>query len=148
MDFVLNCLHDLKFESLNFVDFKFLVSDLLVNGFHLERVDVFELGSNKHTRDACDVQVADFLWSGCILQEAILKINCQEESLVIALKVCKHFNHPVDHSCSKSCCDLVSLQAVTCVVLLLEMSQVRINVLLQLVLDVDILALEVGCVGS
>jgi len=108
VDFVVYRLHNFKLEGLDLFDLQFLVSYLFEYRFHLEWVDVFELGSHEHGSDADDVKVADFHLLLSELEVAVLKRHCKEESLVITPEVGKYLNHPVNHASTKSRRDLVA----------------------------------------
>jgi hypothetical protein len=84
----------------------------------------------------------------CILEVSILKVDSDEISLVITLKVCEYLDHPIGHSSSQIGCDLVISQAICRVYLLLVHSQVLVDVFKQFVINVDVLALIIVCLRS
>ena len=85
------------------------MSYLFENSFHLKRINVFELGSNKHAGDPCDMELTEHLLLWCEFKVPVHKTHCEEESLVIALEVSEHLDHPVYHSCAQA---LVYLRVV------------------------------------
>jgi hypothetical protein len=76
---------------------------------------------------------------------SVLQRHRQEESLVIAPKIGKHLNHPINHASAESRRDLVSTQATRDVIftLLLQVSQVLVNIVIQFVPHVHILPLNI-----
>jgi len=74
------------------------MSDLLEYNFHLNGVVVFILARNKHGCHANDVKIGDFTHFLLTFEVAIEQAHSEEESLVIALKIGKDLNHPIDHA--------------------------------------------------
>ena len=100
------------------------MGNLLIDHSHLQRVDVFVLARDEHASDADNVQVGDLPPFVLILKVAIQERDSQEEGLIVALKVCEHLNHPVDHASTQGWRDLVLDEAVVSEVLQLELPHV------------------------
>ena len=81
------------------------MSNLLKNGLHLERVDVFKLGGYKHAGDVDAMKVVHLLLFGLVLEVSVHKVDCQEKGLVITFEVGEYFDHPVYHSSSQRSSD-------------------------------------------
>ena len=75
---------------------------LFENSFHLKRINVFKLGSNKHAGDSSDMELTEHLLLRREFKVPVHKTHCQEESLVITLEVSEHLDHPVYHSCAQA----------------------------------------------
>ena len=71
---------------------------------------------------------ANFLDLRASLEESILEAHRDEESLIVTFEVGQNFNHPVDHSCSESWSDIVSLETIGRVVCLFKVSEVLVNI--------------------
>lgn len=88
------------------------MSNFFKDHFHFERVYIFIFGSNEHGSDSDDVEVSHFSRVVLALEEAVKDGHREEESLVITLEVCKHFNHPVYHARAESWSYFVLYQTV------------------------------------
>ena len=76
------------------------------------------------------MQVTDLFNIDAAFEISVHKGDSEEEGLVIALEVRKHFNHPVYHPSSQASIDLgVSVQASCSVILNLHFSQVLIDII-------------------
>ena len=73
MNLVLDDAKDAQLEFFDSADVQLAVGNLLVNGFHLQRVDVFELGGDEHRSDSDDVQVGHLLSTRAVLEEPVHK---------------------------------------------------------------------------
>jgi hypothetical protein len=100
MNFIANNSHNLKFHLFYIINWNFLVSNFLKNSFHFERVDIFILGSDKHSCDTNSVQIIDLFDISAILKISIHQWDSMEKCLIIAFEICKHLDHPVDHTSS------------------------------------------------
>lgn len=121
------------------------MSYFFVNSLHLQRVNVFEFRGNEHGCDSDHVKVTDFHSFLTELEKPILERNSEEKCLIVTSEVGEHLNHPVDHSGSQSRSYFVAAQAVVNIVLVLvlELTQVLVNIIVQLVPDIDVLSLDV-----
>ena len=89
------------------------MSYLLIYGFHLERIDVFELGGHKHACHSGYVELTQQLLLRSVFEVSVHKTYRQEKRLVVAFKVGKNLDHPVYHSCSQAVVYLlVVIQAI------------------------------------
>jgi hypothetical protein len=104
------------------------MSNFFEDHFHLEWVNIFILGGNEHGSDSNDVEVSHF--SGVVLafEEAVEDGDREEEGLVIALEVGKHFNHPVNHARAESWRYFVLYQTIMSVELNFQFSLVLVNI--------------------
>jgi len=58
------------------------------------------------------MQVTNLDRIGAQSEEAVQETDSQEESLVVTLEISEHLDHPIDHPCSETLCDFVSIQEV------------------------------------
>lgn len=144
MNFVVNCLQDFQFKSLDLADIKFLMSNLVVNGLHLEWIDIFILAGNEHASHANQMQIVDFFLSLHVLQISVLQVDSQKVGLVVTLEVSQHLNHPVRHSSPKLVGDTVVTETVRNVNLLLVHSQVSVDVNAQLIFHIQVLSIKIS----
>ena len=117
------------------------MSYLFKDHFHFQRINIFVFARNEHCCDANNVQITD-LTSLCLALEVSIKQgDGQKESLVVAFKVCKHLNHPVNHACPQRWCYLMLNQAILSKTLQLKLSRVCHNLVTILVIHINILPL-------
>ena len=103
------------------------MSYLFEHHLHFQGINIFVLARDEHDRHANNVQIAD-LTSLCLaLEVAVKQGNGQEESLVVALKVREHLDHPVHHASAEGRSDFVSFKVFTCVVTLFQFPQVEFD---------------------
>ena len=91
----------------------YFLEDLL----HFQRLNIFKLGRDKHRSDSHNMQVTNLDRIGAHPEETVQKTDSQEESLVVTLEISEHLDHPVDHPCSETLCDFVSIQEVSGLIL-------------------------------
>ena len=118
------------------------MSYLFEHHLHFQRIDIFIFARNEHRCDANNVQITDLTSLRLALEVAIKQGDGQEESLVVAFKVCKHFNHPVNHASSQCWCYLMLNQAILSKTLELKLSRVCHNLVTILVIHINILSLN------
>lgn len=75
----------------------------------------------------------------------VKQVYRKEESLIIALKVCKNFNHPVDHSRAQSWSYFVSNQTILSQMLEFEFSHVFCYRVAVLNVYVNVLTFNLCC---
>ena len=118
------------------------MSYLFEHHLHFQGINIFVLARDEHGRHANNVQIAD-LTSLCLaLEVAVKQGDGQEESLVVALKVREHLDHPVNHACPQRRSDLVLDQAILSETLQLKLSRVCHNLVTILVIHINILPLN------
>jgi hypothetical protein len=71
VDLVVDSPHHFKFKRANVVLRELLVTDLFVDSLHLQRVNVFELGSHEHAGHSNYVQVFHSLRTLAELEESV-----------------------------------------------------------------------------
>ena len=91
------------------------------------------------------MEVSDLLDRVFVLKVPVQETDRQEEGLILALEICEHLDHPVDHSRPQSRRNFVFHQAIIRKVRLLELPCVSFNFFAVLYLYVDVLALNLVC---
>ena len=78
-------------------------------------------------------------------EETVQETDSQKEGLVLTLEISEHLDHPIDHPCSQTLCDFVSIQEVSRLILSLQLSQVLVDLFTILRLNVNVLPLQLSC---
>ena len=120
------------------------MTDLFKDGFHFEWINVFVFAGQKHRSYSGNMEVTHLESFGAILEVSVHYTYCKEKGEVVALKVGKDFNHPIDHSSSEVDVDIMCIKSIRCIKFKFKFSQVFVNIRTQLIPDVDVLSLNFG----
>ena len=121
-DLIVDRFENIELERFNVINGELTMGNFLKYHLHFERVDVFVLARDEHSRHADNVQITNFSRLLLALEVAIEERCCQEECLVVTLEISQYFNHPVDHSSSESWRDFMPDQAILSKELLFKLS--------------------------
>lgn len=91
----------------------FLMSDLLVDQFQFEGIDLFIFTSHEHSSHSNLVEVGWFESLLSHLEVSIHVLDSQEERLILALVGTQNFDHPVDHFASEIGRNLVIFETIS-----------------------------------
>lgn len=104
------------------------MTDLLVDVFHFEWVDVFVLAGKEHGGDATNVQRRNFKCLCALLEVSVKTRDCAEKRLVVTSEVGHDFDHPVHHARPEHRRNFMLEQAVFSGVSLFLLSEVPVDV--------------------
>jgi len=115
------------------------------NCLHFKWINIFKFWSNKHAGYSSQMKITNLFLSRATFEVSIKQTNSQEECLIIAFEVGQDLDHPVDHSCSKACINVMVRKSIGSIKFCLKFSQVFVNIRTQLVSHIDVLSLNIGC---
>lgn len=89
------------------------------------------------------MEVANYFFVRAIFKISIKKRYSNEKCLVVTFKVGQDLYHPVDHSSSQGIVDIMPLQAISTIKVLLEISQIFVDILAKFGPNINILPINI-----
>lgn len=150
---VLNRQHEIELNLFYRFHTDLFVRNFFVDRAHLDGEDVLELGRDEHRGHSDAVQIVYLQDAAAPLEVPVHERHGEEERLIVALEVCEHLNHPVDHTCAHLSIDtvfewlrLVTAEALAGVEFFVALSatQVPHDVVSEVSPYVDVLSIDIA----
>jgi len=97
LDLEVEHLQNLAFLQFQGLDGNFLVADFVVDGEELNRVDLFQFGSDEHAGHPRHVHVLRFGGALQLFVKLVHQVHAQEKGGVCAAVAAHYLHHPVHH---------------------------------------------------
>ena len=90
------------------------------------------------------MKIANLFLDFASFEVSVEKTNSQEECLIITFEIGQDLDHPIDHSSSKTCVDLMVSKGIGGIEFTLKFSQVFVDIRTKLISHIDVLSLDIS----